>query len=154
MNFDRQAYAISFTKLIPAVVLNENIQAVLDVKQFSGVGWPRSQFNLIRCKVRAYVCRQLNFKISLNFGFSRTSRVFHNWNVSLVLSHSVKLLVQTKISLVKLKLKTFDGFVTLAVVANYFDCSFCSSIEFVLIEQNLGSAAGASHSPHSTNNIV
>lgn len=71
-----------------------------------------------------------------------------------MLSHSVKLLVQTKISLVQLKLKTFDGLVTLAVVAHYFYRSFCSSIEFVLREQNLGSAASASHSPHSTNHIV
>ena len=54
----------------------------------------------------------------------------------------------------QLELKTFNGFVTLAVVTNYFDGSFVSSVKFVLRKQNLGCASSAAHAPNTANYIV
>lgn len=54
----------------------------------------------------------------------------------------------------QLELKTFNRFVTLTVVAHYFDDGFVTRIELVLRKQNLSSAPSASHTPDTTNHIV
>jgi len=80
--------------------------------------------------------------------------VFDYGDISLVLSHSIHLLVQSKVSLVQLKFETFDWLITLTIVTYYFNSGLSTCIEFVLGEDNLSSASGTTHSPNATNDIV
>lgn len=80
--------------------------------------------------------------------------MFYYRDISLVLCHSIHLLVESKVSLVQLKLETFYWLVTLTIVTNYFDSGLFACVELVLSEDNLSCASGAAHSPNTTNHII
>jgi hypothetical protein len=71
-----------------------------------------------------------------------------------MLSHSIQLLIKSKISLVQLEFETFNRFVTLTIVTYDFYSRFFSRVEFILGKNYLSCASSAAHTPNSSNHIV